>query len=40
MADIIVAKNRHGDIGEITLAFKASLTHFADLEVTAPNEYE
>lgn len=37
-ADIIVPKNRHGDIGEVTLGFFAALTDFANLEVTSAYE--
>lgn len=33
MADIIVPKNRHGGIGEVSLYFDAPLTDFANLEV-------
>lgn len=32
-ADIIVPKNRHGDIGEVSLYFDGPLTDFANLEV-------
>lgn len=33
-ADVIVAKNRHGAMGDVTLTFVPELTRFANLEVT------
>lgn len=38
LADIIVAKNRHGPTGEVTLFFEARRTAFANLIVTNPNQ--
>ncbi len=32
VADVIVAKQRHGPIGTISLHFEASVTRFSDLE--------
>jgi replicative DNA helicase len=39
-ADIIVAKNRSGPVGEITLRFTPSCTRFSTLEVTPPSDEE
>ncbi|MGL5682332.1 MAG: replicative DNA helicase [Marinifilaceae bacterium] len=36
LADIIIAKHRNGEVGEIRLRFRGELTQFCDIETTSP----
>ncbi|CCQ74432.1 replicative DNA helicase [Magnetospira sp. QH-2] len=40
LADVIIAKQRHGPVGDITLQFTGQFTRFGDLDTTHGGDYE